>query len=322
MKSSAYKSVPIKSSEITSETDYLNRRQFLKTFGIASASALILAACGGNPEVLDPSSSGTNQNGTPPVNPADFPGEANTFEEITNYNNYYEFSLNKESVARLAEDFQTSPWNVEVYGLVDKPKTFGIEDLMKIDQEERIYRMRCVEGWSMVIPWLGFPLSKMLAEVSPLSTATHVRFETLADPNQMPGLANKSFPWPYQEGLRMDEAMNDLTILSTGLYGKSLLPQNGAPIRLVVPWKYGFKSVKSIVKIELVDYQPSTLWSTVAPNEYGFFANVNPEVDHPRWSQATERQIGESGRKRTLMFNGYAEQVADMYAGMDLSKYY
>jgi len=322
MNTSRYKSVPIKSSEITSESDYLNRRQFLKTFGIASAGALILAACGGKPEKLDPTAASTDANTTPPGNNADYPGEVNTFEEITNFNNYYEFSLNKESVARLAKDFQTSPWNVEVYGLVEKPKTFGLEDLMKLDQEERIYRMRCVEGWSMVIPWLGFPFSKLLAEVSPLSTATHVRFETLADPNQMPGLANKSFPWPYQEGLRMDEALNDLTILSTGLYGKSLLPQNGAPIRLVVPWKYGFKSAKSIVKIELVDYEPATLWSTVAPNEYGFYANVNPEVDHPRWSQATERQIGESGRKETLMFNGYAEQVADLYSGMDLSKYY
>ena len=225
-------------------------------------------------------------------------------------------------MAKLSQDFRTSPWEVEVYGLVENPKTFGVEELHKFDQEERIYRMRCVEGWSMVIPWLGFPLSKLLDEVSPLSSAKYVRFETLADEEQMPGLSNRAYPWPYQEGLRMDEAMNDLTILSTGLYGKELLPQNGAPIRLVVPWKYGFKSIKSIVKLELLDTEPATMWSTIAPHEYGFYANVNPTVNHPRWSQSTERRIGESGRRETLMFNGYAEDVASLYDGMDLSVYY
>ena len=321
MNSSKYKSVPIKSSEITSESDYVSRRQFLKSFGIVSAGALLLAACGvdnngDSNSVEDASATSSN------LLQDDLGGDANTFEEITNFNNFYEFTLSKENVAKLAKDFQTSPWQVEVSGLVEKPRTFGLEDLLKFDQEERIYRMRCVEGWSMVIPWLGFPLSRLLKEVSPLSTATHVRFETLADPKQMGGLANRSYPWPYEEGLRLDEAMNDLTILSTGLYGKQLLPQNGAPIRLVVPWKYGFKSIKSIINIELVDFQPPNFWSLIAPHEYGFFANVNPEVDHPRWSQSTERKIGETGRKKTLMFNGYGEQVASMYSGMDLSVHY
>ena len=322
MSSSKYKSVPIKSSEITPHNTYLSRRQFLKTMGVVGAGALIAAACG--PESTP---SGTTSTVADPTTPAaGEPGQAaeklNTFEEITNFNNYYEFTLDKTRVAKLSQDFVSSPWDVEVYGLVENPKTFGIEDLLKFDQEERIYRMRCVEGWSMVIPWLGFPLAKGLTEVSPQSNATHVRFETLFDPDQMPGLSNRRFPWPYQEGLRLDEAMHNLTILSTGLYGKELLPQNGAPIRLVVPWKYGFKSLKSIVKIELVDYEPETLWSTVAPNEYGYYANVNPEVNHPRWSQATERRIGENGRIPTLMFNGYAEEVVHLYDGMDLSVYY
>ena len=201
--------------------------------------------------------------------------------------------------------------------------TFGIEDILKkFAQEERIYRLRCVEAWSMVIPWLGFPLAALLKEVEPLSGAKYVRFETLLDPMQMPGQRDRMYPWPYIEGLRLDEAMNDLTILSTGLYGKSLLPQNGAPLRLVVPWKYGFKSVKSIVKIDLVDKEPKSLWMTMAPDEYGFYANVNPEVSHPRWSQASERRIGETSRRRTLPFNGYAEQVAQLYTGMDLRKNY
>jgi sulfoxide reductase catalytic subunit YedY len=225
-------------------------------------------------------------------------------------------------VASLAKDFQTSPWAVAVGGLVHKPKTFDTDDLLKLDQEERIYRMRCVEGWSMVIPWTGFPLAKLLEEVEPMSGAKYVRFETLYDPDQMPGQHSGGYEWPYIEGLRLDEAMHDLTILSTGLYGKSLLPQNGAPVRLVVPWKYGFKSIKSIVKIDLVEEMPTSLWMAAAPHEYGFYANVNPEVDHPRWSQATERRIGETGRTETLMFNGYADEVADLYEGMDLHKWY
>lgn len=320
------KSVPVDSSEITPEQVYLSRRQFLKAMGVVGTGAL-LAACGVQSSDVEPDapngpSTAIPTGEQPGASTSELGEPLNTYEEITNFNNYYEFSLDKSRVSKLTGDFQTSPWEVEVYGLVEKPKTFGLEDLLNFDQEERIYRMRCVEGWSMVIPWLGFPLSRLLMEVSPLSTAKYVRFETLANMEQMPGLKNLSYPWPYDEGLRMDEAMHDLTILSTGLYGKTLPPQNGAPIRLVVPWKYGFKSIKSIVKIELVDEQPATFWSNIAPNEYGFYANVNPEVNHPRWSQATERRIGEAGRRETLMFNGYAGEVADLYAGMDLSVNY
>jgi sulfoxide reductase catalytic subunit YedY len=248
---------------------------------------------------------------------------ANAYDEITNYNNFYEFSTDKQAVARLAEDFTTEPWTVEVSGLVNNPKTFGVDDLLKMfPQEERIYRLRCVEAWSMVIPWNGFPLASLLKEVEPTSDAKFVRFEAAAKRDEMPGLKSPFYDWPYQEGLRLDEAMNDLTLLATGLYGEMMPNQNGAPIRLVVPWKYGFKSIKSIVKIELVDYQPDTLWNTAAPNEYGFYSNVNPNVSHPRWSQASERRIGELGRRETLMFNGYADEVAYLYEGMDLAKYY
>jgi sulfoxide reductase catalytic subunit YedY len=245
-----------------------------------------------------------------------------SFEAITNYTNYYEFTTSKEGVAYLAQDFKTSPWTVEVGGLVHKPKTFDTDDLLKFPQEERIYRLRCVEAWSMVIPWLGFPLAKLLEEVEPMSKARYVRFETLYDPDQMPGQKRAGYNWPYVEGLRMDEAMHDLTILATGLYGKALLPQNGAPVRLVVPWKYGFKSIKSIVKIDLVEEMPVSLWMASAPHEYGFYANVNPDVPHPRWSQATERRIGEIKRRETLLFNGYSEEVAHLYEDLDLTEWY
>lgn len=246
-----------------------------------------------------------------------------SFEAITNYNNFYEFSMGKEAVARLAQGFTLSPWTLTVGGLVNNPKTYDIDDLRKrFPQEERIYRLRCVEGWSMVIPWLGFPLGALLREVDPQPGAKYVRFETVMRPEEMPGQRDPYFPWPYVEGLRLDEAMHDLTILSTGLYGRQLLPQNGAPVRLVVPWKYGFKSIKSIVKIDLVAEQPTSLWMASAPHEYGFYANVNPDVPHPRWSQATERRIGEMGRRPTLMFNGYAEEVAALYTGMDLRANY
>ena len=241
-----------------------------------------------------------------------------SFEDISNYNNYYEFTIDKAGVARLAEGFPTSPWEVQVGGLVNQPKTYSMDDLRKFEIEERIYRMRCVEGWSMVIPWMGFPLHKLLAEVEPKAEAKYVRFETAYDLEHMPGLNSPYYQWPYIEGLRMDEAMNDLTLLSTGVYGKDLLPQNGAPIRLVVPWKYGFKSIKSIVRIDLVDTMPVSLWMAAAPSEYGFYSNVNPQVNHPRWSQTTERRIGELGRMETLMFNGYEDEVAHLYAGMDL----
>jgi len=219
----------------------------------------------------------------------------------------------------VASGFRTSPWEIQVGGLVNKPTTFGLEDLLaKFPQEEHIYRLRCVEAWSMVIPWMGFELGQLLKEVEPTGSARYVGFTTLLDPDQMPGQKSPFYPWPYTEGLRLDEAMHGLTILATGLYGKGLPPQNGAPIRLVVPWKYGFKSIKSIVRIDLLEEQPATLWNTAAPQEYGFYSNVNPEVNHPRWSQASERRIGEAGRRETLMFNGYAEEVGGLYAGMDL----
>jgi sulfoxide reductase catalytic subunit YedY len=317
-----FKSIPVLSSEITPKSLYLSRRDFLKAAGIVTGSALLAAcapkaseqAAGPSPEAPAPSSSGnTDELGDP----------LNSFEEITNYNNFYEFSTDKQAVARLSEDFQTEPWTVEVGGLVNNPKTYGIEDLLKLfPQEERIYRLRCVEAWSMVIPWNGFPLASLLKEVEPTSDAKYIRFESIYAPDQMPGQKSPFYSWPYQEGLRLDEAMNDLAILATGLYGEMMPNQNGAPIRLVVPWKYGFKSIKSIVKIELVDYEPDTLWRNAAPGEYGFYSNVNPEVSHPRWSQGSERRIGELGRRPTLMFNGYAEQVAYLYEGMDLAKFY
>lgn len=313
-----YKSVPVKSYEITPYSQYLSRREFLKAAGILTGSAL-LAACA-------PKAGGTDA----PPDEAAFPPKfdelgdpATSYEDITNYNNFYEFSTNKEAVAPLSEHFTTRPWTVEVYGLVQRPKTYGIEDLLsKFTQEERIYRLRCVEAWSMVIPWTGFPLAAILNEVEPTSNAKYVRFETVYRPEEMKGQGSAFYPWPYQEGLRLDEAMNDLTILATGLYGLPMPNQNGAPIRLVVPWKYGFKSIKSIVKIELVEERPQTLWNTVNPQEYGFYSNVNPERPHPRWSQASERRIGELSRRPTLMFNGYAEQVAHMYEGMDLMQSY
>ncbi|MBK7893891.1 MAG: protein-methionine-sulfoxide reductase catalytic subunit MsrP [Candidatus Promineifilaceae bacterium] len=319
--------IEIPSSEITPKSIYLSRRQFMRGAAAAAAGG-VLVACGapgaepgaeGETSTMATGSSaeeGFVQEAMPgPVssNFDELGDPLNTFEEITNYNNYYEFTTDKERVATLAKDFPTAPWQVEVGGLVNKPKTFGLEDLMTFEQEERIYRLRCVEAWSMVIPWVGFPLSKLLNEVEPTSAAKFVRFETIEDRENMPGITRSLFAWPYVEGLRLDEAMHNLTILSTGLYGEPLLPQNGAPIRLVVPWKYGFKSIKSIVKIELVDTMPQSLWMKAAPNEYGFFANVNPNVDHPRWSQATERRIGEFGRRETVLLNGYADQVASLY---------
>ncbi len=324
--------IEVPSSEITPEATYLSRRKFM-VGAAAMASTAALAACspaglnnavevqstdvaeqGSSSEAVTPSvSASTDELGDP----------LTSFKDITNYNNFYEFTLDKAQVAPLAANFPTSPWQVEVGGLVRNPGVYDPDDLLKqFDQEERIYRLRCVEGWSMVIPWLGFPLSQLLQVVEPMSEAKYVRFETVYDPEKMPGQRSPWYEWPYVEGLRMDEAMHDLTILSTGLYGEQLLPQNGAPIRLVVPWKYGFKSIKSIVKIDLVEEMPTSLWMAAAPNEYGFFANVNPEVAHPRWSQATERRIGELGRRKTLLFNGYGEQVAHLYDGMDLSADY
>ncbi len=321
--------IKIKSSEITPEHIYLSRRDFLKSMGIISGTAAILAACKGQDPTatLSPNSDGNAavDEATPTLgsNTDELGDPFNSFEDITNYNNYYEFSTDKAAVADLAAGYPTSPWEVAIGGLVNNPKTYSLDDLRNFEIEERIYRLRCVEAWSMVIPWMGFPLHKLLKDVEPKAEAKYVRFETINDPEGMPGMRNYPFyQWPYIEGLRIDEAMNDLTLMATGLYGKDLLPQSGAPIRLVAPWKYGFKSIKSIVKIDLVDEMPTSLWMDAASNEYGFYANVNPEVDHPRWSQGSERRIGEFGRRETLMFNGYEEEVAHLYAGMDLAKNY
>jgi sulfoxide reductase catalytic subunit YedY len=317
--------IPIKSSEITPEHVYLNRREFLKSMGIVTGMAALLAACKGQIPSMTPESSSEIDSATPETNSRtdELGNPLNSLEDITHYNNYYEFTTDKGKVAQLAKDFRTSPWEVQVGGLVNNPKIYSIDDLHSFEIEERIYRLRCVEAWSMVIPWNGFPLQKLLAEVEPKAEAKYVRFETLNDTEQMPGIkGNPWYQWPYIEGLRLDEAMHDLTLMATGLYDKDLLSQNGAPFRLVVPWKYGFKSIKSIVKIDLVEEMPVSLWMAAAPNEYGFYANVNPNVDHPRWSQGSERRIGELGRRETLMFNGYEEEVAYLYEGMDLQENY
>ena len=316
----------ISASEVTDPAVYFNRRTFIRA-GILAASAV---ATGVVYRRLNHVAAGTIETPliqgltTPAVTAGDASGfrvaeEETSLENITHYNNFYEFSTDKDGVAPAAANFATQGWQVSVEGLVRKPRVFDLDDLLKISPpEERIYRMRCVETWSMVIPWAGFSLSKLLEVVEPLSDAQFVAFETLLDPRRMPGQRSDVLKWPYVEGLRMDEAMHPLTLLASGLYGHALPPQDGAPIRLVVPWKYGFKGVKSIVKIKLVAAQPRTTWSEYAPNEYGFCASVNPHVDHPRWSQATEQRIGESGRRPTLMFNGYEEQVGHLYAGMDL----
>ena len=312
----------IKSSEITPEQVYLSRKQFLKSMGVVGVSAAVLAACGVKATESSPTalpSSDLQQPQVPSSTMDELGNAINTFDDITNYNNFYEFTVDKEGVARLAEGYPTSPWEVAVGGLVNNPKTYSIDDFRIFEIEERIYRLRCVEAWSMVIPWMGFPLHRLLADVEPTAEAKYVRFETIYDPTGMPGFKKTPFyQWPYIEGLTMDEARHDLTLMATGLYGKDLLPQNGAPIRVVVPWKYGFKSIKSIVKIDLVAEMPTSLWMAAAPNEYGFYANVNPNVDHPRWSQASERRIGEFSRRDTLMFNGYEKEVAHLYEGLDL----
>jgi len=314
---------------VTPETVYFNRRTFLRA-GILAAGAV---ATGVVYRQFNPV--GHGKVNTPVIQALVKPTATEaadgyrvdepetSFQDITHYNNFYEFSTDKEGVAPAAAGFDTKGWQVSVEGLVNKPKVFDLDDLLKISPpEERIYRMRCVEAWSMVIPWAGFSLSKLLNAVEPLSGAKYVAFQTLLDPNRMPNQRTDVLDWPYVEGLRMDEAMHPLAILASGLYGHALPPQDGAPIRLVVPWKYGFKGIKSIVKIKLVETQPPTTWSEYAPNEYGFYANVNPHVDHPRWSQATEQRIGEFGRRPTLMFNGYEPEVGHLYAGMDLRKYF
>lgn len=285
----------LRDCDVTDERLFLDRRKFLALGAAALAFPLVGRAVAAD-------------------------DKPTSFEAVTTYNNYYEFGTDKEDPAKVAPGrLKTSPWSVAVEGLCAKPGKVALEDLIRPHKpEERIYRMRCVEGWSMVIPWLGVPLGEVLKRFEPSSAAKYVEFTTLADPAQMPGVKSRVLDWPYVEGLRLDEAMHPLTLLSTGLYGKELLPQNGAPVRLVVPWKYGFKSIKSIVKIRFTDSQPATAWGRQSPREYGFYSNVNPEVDHPRWSQATERRIGEFRRRPTLMFNGYGDQVASLYQGMDL----
>ncbi|ABF40010.1 Sulfite oxidase-like enzyme [Candidatus Koribacter versatilis Ellin345] len=308
----------IPSSEITDKKVYLNRRAFIG--GAAAAGAAIavgfkaaglfdpaLHASANAKLQFKPSSFSTNEKQTP-------------LNDVTHYNNYYEFGTDKTDPADEAKNFKPTPWKVKVEGLVKKAQTFDIDTLLKIPLEERVYRMRCVEGWSMVIPWIGFPLSALLNQVEVQPKAKFVEFTSLLDPNRMPGQRRAVLEWPYVEGLRLDEAMHPLTTMVVGLYGETLPNQDGAPLRLVVPWKYGFKGIKAIVNIKLVEKQPTSTWTQAASNEYGFYSNVNPNVDHPRWSQAKERRIGEFFKRPTLMFNGYGDQVASLYSGMDLKK--
>jgi sulfoxide reductase catalytic subunit YedY len=309
-------------SEITPEHIYLNRRNFIRAglvAGTVAATGLTYRFFNPPPVGETPTAEIANVEPKPADNSL---GTPNSFEDITNYNNFYEFSTDKRAVAKRAQRLVTRPWTIEVGGLVQKPKTFDIEEILRFPQEERIYRFRCVEAWSMVIPWVGFPLKTLLDQVEPLGSAKYVAFQTYYDPKVMQSSFSAGIDFPYLEGLRLDEAYHPLTILATGLYGKQMPNQNGAPVRLIVSWKYGFKSVKSIVKIMLTDSEPPTAWNLAAPDEYGFYSNVNPDVDHPRWSQATERRIGELSMRETLMFNGYGEQVASLYEGMDLKKYF
>ena len=316
------KASDIPSSEITPKRVYMNRRNFLA--GAAAAGAVALAArpvarwldsgpvlaAGQKLEGLVKSPYSTTEEMTP-------------YDDVTTYNNFYEFGTAKSDPARTAQNYKTSPWTVSFEGEVMKPQTLGVEDILKMAPlEERIYRLRCVEGWSIVVPWVGFPLSVLINRVQPTSKARYVQFFTDLDPQQMPALGRSGLDWPYREGLRMDEAMHPLTILCFGLYGEVLPNQNGAPIRVIIPWKYGFKSGKSIVRFRFMEQQPETTWNMAFAREYGFYSNVNPEVNHPRWSQATERRLGEFLKRKTLMFNGYADQVASLYAGMDLRKNY
>ena len=318
----------IPSSEITDERLYLRRREFIQLgAGLAGAAAGgLLAACGNGaldaaaPPNAAPQSpiAGVTKKMVTTTEPL------NKFEEITGYNNFYEFGTGKGDPARYAGQMKTSPWTVKIDGHCNKPGDYHLDDLIKsAELEERVYRLRCVEGWSMVIPWIGIPLAAVIKRAEPAPKATFVEMQTLVRAKEMPGLPYGGIPWPYTEGLRLDEANHPLTLLAVGLYGKTLMNQNGAPIRLVVPWKYGFKSIKSIVRIRFVDKMPTTAWNQLQPQEYGFYSNVNPTVDHPRWSQATERRIPQLFKTtKTLMFNGYSDQVASMYAGMDLRKFY
>ncbi|HSE28538.1 MAG TPA: protein-methionine-sulfoxide reductase catalytic subunit MsrP [Gemmatimonadales bacterium] len=300
----------IPSSEITPEGTYLRRREFLAGAGAAAWAALPLPlGLATRDSRLDEVGRGGD--------------ELTPYEDVTGYNNFYEFGTDKEDPKRNAHTLRPRPWTVEVAGEVKRPARYALDDLLKSHKPvERVYRLRCVEGWSMVIPWLGIPFRDIIARLEPTSRAKYVEFTTLLDPGQMPGQRSRVLPWPYVEGLRMDEAMHPLTLIVTGLYGKQLPNQNGAPLRLMVPWKYGFKSGKSLVRIRFTEQQPRTTWNLAAPDEYGFYANVNPDVDHPRWSQKRERRIGEFRRRPTLPFNGYAEEVASLYSGMDLRRHF
>ncbi len=313
------KAADIASSEITPKALYLNRRKFLAGAAMAGAAAAVVR---GVPELISPSCVAFADTKFPNLQKSSFSTteKITPFKDVSNYNNYYEFSTDKYEPAGLAKNFKTHPWKVKIDGLVTKKQELEVDDIIKMAApEERIYRHRCVEGWSIVVPWVGFSLSVLINKVQPLAKAKFVEFTTIYDPGQMPGQRGNVLDWPYVEGLRMDEAMHPLALLCFGMYGDALPNQDGAPIRIVVPWKYGFKSAKAIVKLRFTDSQPVNTWNKAAPNEYGFYSNVNPHVDHPRWSQAKERRLGEFLKRPTLMFNGY-DQVAGLYSGMDLKK--
>jgi sulfoxide reductase catalytic subunit YedY len=316
----------IRSSEITDEKLYFNRREFIRAAGLAAGAAAgagVFWAADTTLSAAEPAPHGRKLENVQPSPLSVTNEKANSWEQITTYNNFYEFGMDKEDPALYAKSLRTEPWSVVVEGEVAKPAKYALEDILKGQTlEERIYRLRCVEAWSMVIPWVGFPLANLIKRVEPTGKAKFIEFYTLNDSTQMPGVRVPALRWPYIEGLRMDEAMHPLTILAVGLYGEVMPKQDGAPIRLIVPWKYGFKSAKSLVRIRFVERQPVNSWQESQPSEYGFYSNVNPSVDHPRWTQATERRIGEFFRRKTLMFNGYAEQVQGLYAGMDLKRNY
>jgi sulfoxide reductase catalytic subunit YedY len=312
----------VPSSEITPEHVYRSRREFMQTTAAGAVGVVAGSLIGGGTGRLDAAQQDLPAKKSaftvdPNVDPL------NTFEQVTSYNNYYEFGSRKDDPMRNAGRLTVKPWTVKVEGLVNKPGDYGVEDLVDFKQlEERVYRLRCVEAWSIVVPWIGFELGQLIKRFEPTSRAKFVEFKTLVDLRQMPGQTDPVLDWPYTEGLRMDEAMHPLTIMAVGLYGEVLPNQNGAPIRLIVPWKYGFKGIKSIVRMRFVESAPLNTWQQQRASEYGFYANVNPDVDHPRWSQKTERRLGELFRRKTLMFNGYTDQVASLYAGMDLRKFY
>ena len=309
----------LRPSEITPHGVYMRRRQLIKSAGLAGLAAAVGIFPGAS-HSQGKKLTGFGRSGYSTLE------KPTAYSDAVNYNNYYEFGTDKSDPASHAHKLKTQPWTVVVEGAVRRPKTFGIDELLRFPLEERVYRMRCVEGWSMVIPWIGFEFRKLASQVEPTAGAKFVEFVTAYQPENMPGVRMPVLEWPYVEALRIDEAMHPLTVLAVGVYDEILPRQNGAPVRLVVPWKYGFKSGKSIVRIRFVEIQPRTAWEKAAPHEYGFYSNVNPDVDHPRWSQSTERRIGEDGlfsrKRKTLAFNGYAEQVAGLYAGMDLKKFF